>query len=311
MTKYIYLLFFIQLTACDITRDSPQDLHEANSDCIDARYFEYLAHRQLQLDCDSNLALLYYEKAFSLCKSYDPQIWLNAAELTFNKKDTFTALKFLKQAALVGNTFWYPYGNLLEFVNRDSLFLQIFIAVSDSVNEIFSQKYAFFDSVHKLDQEVRNKEQTYSEKVFQVDTAINRVLVNHIRKNGFPKSSELSHERLHHFFIIVFRHQMRDGNGITSNENFEMINKEMLKAIKKGELDPSSYAWLYDERSWSLDSVTYFGELKESMPDVKVYVEGIDDRRRSIGLPPIYLNADYWENHEAGFDWYKDVFLRK
>ncbi|MCH8555951.1 MAG: transposase [Schleiferiaceae bacterium] len=306
-------ILLVVALACGPSYESKDAYVATNSPCIDARFYENLANRQLQLECDSTLALLYYEKAFALCKSYDPQIWLNAAELAFNKKDTLLALQFLRQSALLGNTYWHPHGNLLIYLNQDSLELHTYAAISDAANAKFSKNYHFFDSILNVDQKIRKAEKgkSYYDDMYKVDTAINKVLISYIQENGFPKSSVVSYERLHHFFTIVIRHQMRGGDDITNKEDFELANKAMLQAIKVGELDPYTYALLYDERSWSLDSTTYYGVFKESMPDVKVKVEGIDERLQAIGLPPIYLYAAYWGQHEAGFDWYKESFLKQ
>lgn len=308
MRKISFIIFLALVTSCTqntIPGQAPKD-----TSCVDARYYEALAKRQLQLECDSSLALLYLEKAFSLCQSYDPQVWFYAAEISFDKGDTNRAFDYLYEASLRGNGYWYPYGNLLIYVNQDSSLLQSFVSISDSVNLMFSKNFAFFDSILKIDQDIRLKENGYSNEVFKVDTAINRLLVNYIIENGFPKSSELSHERLHHFFTIVFRHQLSGGDEITSNTNFKMINEAMLVAIHAGELEPDVYAWMYDERSWSIDSMTHFGVLKGAIPQVKVNLEGIDDRRRSIGLLPIHFHVSYWEDHEAGFEWYREAFLK-
>jgi hypothetical protein len=84
-----------------------------------------------------------------------------------------------------------------------------------------------------------------------------------------------------------------------------LVGIRKLKEIELNYLHSS-----YDKRSWSLDSITYYGELKQALPALEVDVKEIDNRRRVIGLPPIYLYVDYWEDHKAGFEWYREAFLK-
>jgi tetratricopeptide (TPR) repeat protein len=181
------------------------------SNCVTARFYENLANRELKYSGNKKLAILYFKKAFEICKSLDPEIWLEAANVTFETGDTITALNMIEEAALLGNKEWRPYDDLLIYINENEGILKHLKTKSDSVMVFYNKNYEFFDSIFKLDQKTRMVEKNksvYSNEILTTDKNINETLIKYISERGFPKSSELSYEKLHHFFIIVFRHQM-------------------------------------------------------------------------------------------------------
>lgn len=283
-----------------------KDIKTTEKNCAQARFYENLALRELKYSSNSNLAILYYKLAISICPSFDPDIWLTFANVSFENGDTIKALDYVYHSARLGNKIWDNSSEFLIYINKNKKLSNLLKQRSDSALKYYDQNFTFYDSIIKLDQQVRSTtiESKNIEKIYEIDKTINKVLIEKIKDKGIPKSSTISYDNLHHFFIIVMRHQLSGGRITTSDEDFDLINMAMLNAIYEGELDPYIYALILDERSYSIESTTYYGVLKESRPEVKVNTEGIDEKLQKIGLLPIYLDAQYWEKHKAGLNWY-------
>lgn len=117
-----------------------------------------------------------------------------------------------------------------------------------------------------------------------VDSLNYSAFIDLVDKNGFPTYNQIGY---YSQIDVLIAHW------IMEDSRYERLNGMMLEAIKKGEFDPQSYAWIIDRRIiWKNIGKAKYGGFENPMEFGEIEdIKNVDRRRALIYLPSLEMDS--------------------
>lgn len=135
------------------------------------------------------------------------------------------------------------------------------------------------DSLYHIDQDIIRKDGKHQESTMYSDSLNFAALLNLINKYGFPSEQIVGLDAAHQAEIII-HHNAR----LPKNEAYWPLWQD---AVKKGELKPEVYAWMYDQYLvWFKKEAAHFYFCIAPIDKLsKAELELVDQNRKEWGIP--------------------------
>lgn len=150
--------------------------------------------------------------------------------------------------------------------------------VKVQINAIYVHQ---LDSLYHIDQEIIRKDGKHQESAMYSDSLNFAALLKLIDKYGFPSEQIVGLAAAHQAEIII-HHNAR----LPQNEAYWPLWQD---AVKKGELNPEVYAWMYDQYlAWFKKETPYFYHCIAPIDKLsKAELELVDQHRKEWGVPAL------------------------
>ncbi|WP_421798023.1 hypothetical protein [Haliscomenobacter sp.] len=237
-----------------------------------------LYHKKYQEAADQ------YEKAMKLVKYVHCDTYTAAAiaqsHLNQYKKATAYLEKSIEQGGnyyvqIQGASFQEKYTNTPAYEQLTSENAPLFKV------EFNSTYIHQLDSLYHIDQDTLRKDGKHQESAMYSDSLNFAALLKLIDKYGFPSEQIVGLAAAHQAEIII-HHNAR----LPKNEAYWPLWQD---AVKKGELNPEVYAWMYDQYlAWFKKESPYFYHCIAPIDKLsKAELELVDQHRKEWGVPTL------------------------
>jgi tetratricopeptide (TPR) repeat protein len=241
------------------------------------------------------LALKKYDSAFQSVDFIHTKQLNKYAQTCIKVGDTVKAIDYVRKALINGldtvvlYQYMYTYlkGNIRIFELKDSTSF-FHNEYQKRINQNYSREV---DSLQYIDQciirrnceEERNfkfKYENIQKNKLDLDSLVFSHLIFLVKKYGFP-SEKLVGSKEYNIVWVIFHHNVR----LPQNEKYIPMVEE---AVRKGEIDPSHFAWMYDQGKLNKNEKPFFFY---GVADVSSMTEAemaeIDARRKAYGIKPL------------------------
>lgn len=237
-----------------------------------------LYHKKYQEAADQ------YEEAIKLVKYVHCETYTAAAIAQSHLNQYKKAAAYLKKSIEQGG--WtYSHIKGASFQEKfaatpvyEKLTSQDASLVKIRVNAVYVHQ---LDSLYHIDQDTLRKDGKHQESAMYSDSLNFAALLKLIDKFGFPSEQIVGLDASHQAEIII-HHNAR----LPKNEAYWPLWQE---ALKKGELKPEVYAWMYDQYlAWFKKETPYFYHCIAPIDKLsKTDLELVDQHRKEWGLPSL------------------------
>ncbi len=235
-----------------------------------------LYHKKYQEAADQ------FEKAMRLVKYVHCNTYTAAAIAQSHLNKYKKAMAYLKKSIEQGGwTYSHIKGarfqeKFTEMPAYEKLTSQDAALVKVQINAIYAHQ---LDSLYHIDQDTLRKDGKHQESAMYSDSLNFAVLLKLIDKYGFPSEQIVGLTAAHQAEIII-HHNAR----LPKNEAYWPLWQD---AVKKGELNPEVYAWMYDQYlAWYKKETPYFYHCIAPIDKLSmVELELVDQHRKEWGIP--------------------------